>query len=230
MFYRGLFENQKGPGINFPATCFLEFLDKTFSLVTLHTPTKFQSQTVFTFYIIQQNVFLVSCFGISWRHDIWISAKFKFDYLKNEKSFRSETKNIFPRFKVLFCRHTKQSSKNVANTNFKAIAFVISNSLLVYKASFESTSFVKCHFLTPSLNFTLCHFFLRHPTPPPPSHYGMGGKNIFSIYGCLNISHIKGGEKVRNCSFSLCGHLLFRHRFINMSCWENDVITILWIW
>ena len=33
--------------------------------------------------------------GIWWRHDIWISENLKFDYLKNEKSFRSEIKNIF---------------------------------------------------------------------------------------------------------------------------------------
>ena len=28
------------------------------------------------------------------RHDIWISEKLKSDYLKNEKSFRNEIKNI----------------------------------------------------------------------------------------------------------------------------------------
>ena len=32
--------------------------------------------------------------GIWWRHGIWISENIKFDYLKNEKSFRSERKNI----------------------------------------------------------------------------------------------------------------------------------------
>ena len=31
-------------------------------------------------------------------HDIWISEKLKTDYLKNEKSFQSETKNIIPCF------------------------------------------------------------------------------------------------------------------------------------
>ena len=37
-------------------------------------------------------------YWITWRHDIWISEKLKFDYLKNEKSFQSEIKNIFLRF------------------------------------------------------------------------------------------------------------------------------------
>ena len=40
----------------------------------------------------------VSCLGIWWRHDICIAEKIKFHYLKNEKSFRSEVKNIFPCF------------------------------------------------------------------------------------------------------------------------------------
>ena len=43
----------------------------------------------------------------------------KLDYLKNEKSFRSEIKSIFLVSKVLFFRHTKQTSKNVADTTFK---------------------------------------------------------------------------------------------------------------
>ena len=44
-------------------------------------------------------MFCVSYLGIWWRHDIWISEKLKFDYLKNEKSFQSEVKSIFPSFK-----------------------------------------------------------------------------------------------------------------------------------
>ena len=44
------------------------------------------------------NMFRVSCLGIWWRHDIWISEKWKTDYLKNEKSFRNEIKYIFPCF------------------------------------------------------------------------------------------------------------------------------------
>ena len=43
-------------------------------------------------------MFPVSCLGIWWCHAIWIPEKIKFDYLKNEKSFSSEIKNIFPWF------------------------------------------------------------------------------------------------------------------------------------
>ena len=32
-------------------------------------------------------MFSVIWLGISWRHDIWIYEKLKFEYLKNEKSF-----------------------------------------------------------------------------------------------------------------------------------------------
>ena len=64
--------------------------------------------------------------------DIWISEKVKFDYLKNEKSFRNETKNIFLLSKVLFFRHKKETSKNVllhfSATTFKyLLSFYISN-------------------------------------------------------------------------------------------------------
>ena len=45
----------------------------------------------------------------------------KFDYLKNEKSVRSEIKAIFLVLKVLSFRHTKQTSKTVADTTFKLI-------------------------------------------------------------------------------------------------------------
>ena len=44
---------------------------------------------------------------------------FKFDYLKNEKRFRSEIKAFFLLSQVLSFRHTKQTSKNVADTTFK---------------------------------------------------------------------------------------------------------------
>ena len=43
----------------------------------------------------------------------------KLDYLKNEKSFRSEIKIFFLVLKVLSFRHSKQTSKNVADTTFK---------------------------------------------------------------------------------------------------------------
>ena len=61
----------------------------------LHKLVNFHYQIVFASQVIQWNVFLVSCLGIWWRHDIWISEKSTFDYLKNEKSFWSEIKSIF---------------------------------------------------------------------------------------------------------------------------------------
>ena len=69
------------------------------NLVTLHKLAKFHYQTVCTSEVIRLYVFRVSCLGTWWRHDISISEKLKFDYLKNKKSFRSEIKNIFPCFK-----------------------------------------------------------------------------------------------------------------------------------
>ena len=45
----------------------------------------------------------------------------KVDYLKNRKSFSSEIKSIFPCFTSPLFRHTKQTSKNVADTTFKPI-------------------------------------------------------------------------------------------------------------
>ena len=64
-------------------------------------------------------MFRVSCLGVWWRHDIWISENLKFDYLKNKRSFRSKIKNIFPCFTSPLFRHTKQTSKNVSDTIFK---------------------------------------------------------------------------------------------------------------
>ena len=66
----------------------------------------------------------VSCFGIWWRHDIWISEKFKFAYLKNEKSFQSEIKTFFLVSQVLY---TKQTSKNVADTTFNLLLMLFSS-------------------------------------------------------------------------------------------------------
>ena len=63
-FYRGFFENQEGPGTSFQATLFIEFFDKTYSLVMLHKLAKVHHQTMFTSQVIQQNVFCVSWLGI----------------------------------------------------------------------------------------------------------------------------------------------------------------------
>ena len=62
----------------------------------LHKLAKFYHQAVFASQVIQWKVFRVLCLGIWWCHDIWMSENLKFDYLKNEKTFRSEIKNILP--------------------------------------------------------------------------------------------------------------------------------------
>ena len=48
----------------------------------LYKLAKFHYQTVFSSQVIQLNVFCVSYLGIWWRHDIWISEKLKFDFIK----------------------------------------------------------------------------------------------------------------------------------------------------
>ena len=57
----------------------------------LHKLTKFHYQD----YNLFSKMCHVSYLGMWWRHDIWIPGKLKFEYLMNEKSFRSEIKNIF---------------------------------------------------------------------------------------------------------------------------------------
>ena len=47
----------------------------------------------------------------------------KFDYLKNEKSFQSEIKTFFFVSQVLSFRHTKQTSKNLAEPLRLAVIF-----------------------------------------------------------------------------------------------------------
>ena len=59
----------------------------------------------------------VSC--SRWRHDIWILEKLKFDYLKNEKSFRSEIRNIFPCFRNAILDMQNKPSKMQWTQSFK---------------------------------------------------------------------------------------------------------------
>ena len=96
----------------------LNFLIKNY-FVTLHKLAKFHYQTAFTSQVIQEYVFHVSCLGIWWRHDVWISKMLKIDYLNNEKSFQSEIKSIFPCFESAVFYTSKQTCKNVADTTFK---------------------------------------------------------------------------------------------------------------
>ena len=89
---------QRIPGTNFQVTFFVEFFDK--KIILLPDCVYFPSYSIIC----------VSCFmGIWWCHDIWISKILKVDYLTNEKSLVSQ---------VLSYRHTKQTSKNVADTTF----------------------------------------------------------------------------------------------------------------
>ena len=60
--------------------------------------------------------FVFDAWAFDGRHDIWMSENLKFDYFKNEKSFRSEIKNIFHCFTSALFRHMKQTNKNVADT------------------------------------------------------------------------------------------------------------------
>ena len=77
------FANTKGPGTIFQAAGFVEFLDEFFSFVIWHKLAKFHRQTVFTYQVIQWNVFLVSGLGIWWRHEIWKCRILKFDFLES---------------------------------------------------------------------------------------------------------------------------------------------------
>ena len=52
-FYRGFFENSKGPGISFQDTFFIEYFDKKFSVAILHKMAQLHYQTVFTSQVIQ---------------------------------------------------------------------------------------------------------------------------------------------------------------------------------
>ena len=67
-------------------------------------------------------MFGVSCLGIWWWKEIWISEKLKLDYLENKKSFQNEIKKYFSFFhKCSSFRLTKQNSKNVVDTAFKGV-------------------------------------------------------------------------------------------------------------
>ena len=94
-FYRGFFQNYKGPGTSFQATILTEFIDKFFFLYCYIIWPNFINRLCLLPKLFNK-MFRVSCLGIWWRHDVWISENLKFDYLKNENSFGSETKNIFP--------------------------------------------------------------------------------------------------------------------------------------
>ena len=65
-------------------------------------------------------------------HEVKISEKLKSENLKNKKSLRSEIKTFFLVSKVLPFRYTKQTSKNVADTTFRARDSYNSSRLFFY--------------------------------------------------------------------------------------------------
>ena len=80
----------KGLGTSLQATFFIKVFDQNLSFVILHKLAKFYYQTVFTFQVIQENVFHVSCLGIWWRHDIWISKKLNLIISRTRRAFRTK--------------------------------------------------------------------------------------------------------------------------------------------
>ena len=64
----------------------------------LHKLAKFHHENIFTSQVSQQNVFRVSCLGIWDVIKFEYLKKLKYDFLKNEKTFQREIKNIFPYF------------------------------------------------------------------------------------------------------------------------------------
>ena len=102
----------------------------------------------------------VSCLGIWWRHDIWISKTLKVDYLKNEKVF-------FLISQVLSFRHTKQTSKNVAGTTFNNIhqwnSFLITYLSFLISQNFTKRSYLFC-FLEDQILFCYFWFMIFSPT------------------------------------------------------------------
>ena len=89
----------KGPGTSSKVTFFIDFFDNFFSFVLFHDWPNFITKLCLFPKLFNKTCFVIHCLGNWWRHVIWISEKLKFDYLKNEKSFRSEIKNIFLCFK-----------------------------------------------------------------------------------------------------------------------------------
>ena len=116
-------------------------------------------------------MFRVSCFRhlmTSWHLNIW---NLKFDYLKNEKSFRIEIKNIFFVSQVLSVRHINQTSKNVAESTFNdkimnsdcTFSLLILNKLTcVILSLWIIKNFVQI-FLTALGNVSKTYWFLLNP-------------------------------------------------------------------
>ena len=83
----------------------------------LHKLAKFHYQTVITSQVILWNLFGVSCLGIWWRHNIWISEKLKFDYLINAFDGKWKCFSFFRKCSPLDIK--KQTCKNIVVKTFE---------------------------------------------------------------------------------------------------------------
>ena len=70
-FYRKFFIDKNGPRTSLQATVFAELFDKNFSSEILHKLAKYHYKTVLTSQVVQENAFLVPCWGI-WCQEISI--------------------------------------------------------------------------------------------------------------------------------------------------------------
>ena len=61
-------------------------------------------------------MFPVSCLGIWWRYDIWISENLIIS--RTKRAFEMKQKTFFFVSRVLSFRHTKQTNKNIVDTTF----------------------------------------------------------------------------------------------------------------
>ena len=178
----------------------------------LNKVAKFHYQTLFTSQIIQQNGFRVSCWSIWWRLNISISQNITFDYLKNEKSFRGEIKNILLVSRVLSFRHKRQTCKNIADTTFNE---------LIKKDSIRNENIYHCKELTYLHQPILClldNFLMKYKYIQEELTFHSG---VHKRYQCLQSSHkpmsaVRFGEVTDN-------ERVFRFYFKNYVFLNNQI-------
>ena len=123
-----------------------------------------------------------------------MSKILKFDFLENKKSFWSEMKKkIFVSWLLSF-RLKKQTSKNVADTTFKAcFCYFLSNFYFSINDSLSKTMKKVFYFIWKALFILEIFNFLLLPSSPlflPISHCSWGWSKInlkvYDIMNCLN--------------------------------------------